>query len=149
MSAEDIQELDAKTDAFYKGLDAYEKGLLEVDCPADLSDALQHSWLGGHRSAKRNAEHPGLPAAEYFRIRDLADEAYKTSKISGLPPKNPYSADTEANDIWATRMQDCPLYYGDVEDEFVVLGKPTPVTVISEHSDGSITCSIPARIATT
>lgn len=68
-----------------------------------------------------------LPVEEYLRIRDLADEAYKASKISGEQPVNPFPPDTEANDVWETRMLDCPVFYGDVKDDFEVLGNPTKI----------------------
>lgn len=149
MSVEQMQELNAQADAFYEGLEAYNKGFCEADCPYGLGDSLKSSWLGGHRSAKRNAEHPCLPVEEYFRIQDLAEAAYKASKISGVLPANPFPSDTEANDIWLARILCCQRFYGDIENDFVVLGKPTRVTVISEHKDGSVVFSIPARYATT
>lgn len=77
----------------------------------------------------------GLSVNEYLRICDLADEAYIASKASGEMAINPFQSDTEANDIWATRLLDCPIVYGDAKDDFIVLGRPTQVLRPTSNSN--------------
>jgi len=147
VGADQIRELNAQTDAFFDGRKAYEKGIVEAECPYGSGDALKRSWIGGHRSAKRDAERPCLPLDEYLRIQEEAEEAYKAGVANGERPVNPYAEDTEAGDIWNARLLLCSHYYGDTDDHFVVLGRPVPVTAISEYDDGSVLYSIPTHNA--
>lgn len=72
-----------------------------------------------------------------------ADAAYLAAKASGQELVCPYRSRTYAHEIWSTRLIDAPLVFGHSNDDFEVLGRPTEVTLVNLHADGSATYSIP------
>ena len=132
------------TDIFYQGHNAFKEGLLFSDCPDTLTVKKQQWWKSGFKSAERRSKVTWLTNEECDRVQNEAEQAYRLERDKGIQAVNPYPEQTEAYDIWMTRMMDYPVQCGDVEDDFAVLGKPREVTVIKEHADGCVTYSMPS-----
>lgn len=132
--------------AFDAGVAAFRAGFTLDDIHAAGTKKFQLFWLSGFKSAEREALNPSLPVEKYLQISRDADAAYLASRTSGVEPACPYNEDTEAFDIWSTRMLDLPLIHGDVADDFKVLGIPTEVKLIQTDEDGSVLYSV-AKIA--
>ena len=92
--------------SFDAGIWAFKEGLSEADCPFESDLLLSQYWIKGYRLAsKRYAENPPLYTEEYLCIKAAIDQLYTESLKSGVLPKNPYPANTEASDIWEERFQ--------------------------------------------
>jgi len=85
-----------------------------------------------------------LTAEQENKVLAEVDAAYLAAKASGKEIVCPYRRRTYAHEIWSTRLIDAPLVFGHSNDDFVVLGRPTEVTLVNTHADGSATYSIPA-----
>lgn len=133
-------------DAFDAGVTAHRSGHTRDSSHAVGAKEFQYFWLCGFGSAERRALNPPLPVEQYMQISRDADAAYLASRASGIEPVCPHNKNTEAFDIWSTRMRDLPYIHGDVADDFEVLGTPSEVKIIQEDEDGSILYSV-AKIA--
>lgn len=134
----------AETDHFDLGRKAFEDGLSPSDCPKGLGKRLRFWWIGGFRSAERNALNPPMPIEEYDRISREAETAYLRSYETGIPAMNPYPEETEAHEIWSCRMYDYPRVLGHEPDDFEVLGQPASVTE-QPNNDGTVTYTLHRR----
>jgi hypothetical protein len=83
-----------------------------------------------------------LNVDEYIAVSNAADAAYLEALKTGVAPTNPHPENTEAFDIWATRMMDLPRINGQEADDFDVLGSAAKVSVVAENDDGSVSYEV-------
>lgn len=131
-------------DIFYLGVEAYDEGLPQSSCPKEFSAKHKRWWTSGFQSAERQKLNPCLPIKDYDRISKEAEAAYHHDVKTGAITQCPYPDDTEANAIWVTRYSDCHGIFDGGESDWITLGTPTQVSVEKEHTDGSVTYSMPA-----